>query len=387
MESPIPLKTHRYLAEFSCLGAECEDTCCKGWGMQLDAVRYELYQRQAPELLEAVTSGEAERILRRDPTTDYCVKFEGGLCSIHKERGTKFLGDACHFYPRVTRQWEGAHTQAAALSCPEITRRMLFGADSFAETEIHTDRVPVEMKRYVPEGVTAEQALGVMRQFLAACDDDAATAEQVLMRLLSSAFSLQMLAPADWPGAAGLMLRLADMKLPAAEIDFHDGYRLVQILQALIGASKATARPRLNATIEPMLETLQIRIAANDYSILSQSGDFDTYRRTWEAWQPKRSAVDGILKRWLKGQLVMASFPFAGFGGTLTERAVILAVRFATLRLALMCAPDLQEATIVRVVQSLARFLDHLADPALSLMAYQEAGWTELPRLRGLVMD
>jgi hypothetical protein len=39
------------------------------------------------------------------------------------------------------------------------------------------------------------------------------------------------------------------------------------------------------------------------------------------------------------------------------------------------------------VIQSLARFLDHLADPTFSLMAYEEAGWHKEGRLRGLIGD
>lgn len=48
-------------------------------------------------------------------------------------------------------------------------------------------------------------------------------------------------------------------------------------------------------------------------------------------------------------------------------------------------APD--EATVVRVVQSLSRFLDHLADPTFSRMAYEEAGWFREGRLRALMGD
>src|SRR5579871_6894344 len=93
-----------FLARFSCLGADCEDTCCKGWGMQLDNATYERYRARSPELLEAVSGEEGQRIMRRDPKTDFCVKFDGGLCGIQKQHGENFLGDACYFYPRVTRR-------------------------------------------------------------------------------------------------------------------------------------------------------------------------------------------------------------------------------------------------------------------------------------------
>ena len=94
-----------------------------------------------------------------------------------------------------------------------------------------------------------------------------------------------------------------------------------------------------------------------------------------------------ILKRWLQAQITMSSFPFSGFGRDLQERAVTLAIRFATLRLALMSAPSLEQSEVIRIVQSFSRFIDHLADPELSMLAYKELGWTSLARLRGVVLD
>lgn len=353
----------------------------------MDTVRYALYQKEAPDLLDAVTTGEAEHIMRRDPVTDYCVKFEGGLCGIHKTRGTAFLGDACHFYPRVTRQIGNSYNQTATLSCPEIARLTLYGDTPFTNAVIETDRIPVAVKNYLPEELQTNDVQQIIHNFIKACDDAQASAERVLMRVVSAAFSLHYLSQKDWAGATPFLLKTSEARLPEAEIDFQDGYRLVQILEALIGASKPTARPRLDITRQSILQRLNIQIASNTYEVLSQSGDFNSYADCWKEWQTKRQSFDAILKRWLQAQLSMASFPFAGFGGNLLERAIILAVRFATLRLALMCASNLEQAELLRIVQSLSRFMDHLADPEFSMLAYKEVGWDSLARLRGLIMD
>lgn len=97
-----------------------------------------------------------------------------------------------------------------------------------------------------------------------------------------------------------------------------------------------------------------------------------------------------IFRRWIAAQRAVALFPFGGFGETLSDRVTILGVRFATLKLALMSACQMKgglivEDEVVRVIQSLARFLDHLADPALSMQIYTETGWVREPRLRALV--
>ena len=78
------------LGEFACLGADCEDTCCKGWDMQLDQPHRDLYKSQAPELLDAVDEHDGQLIMRRDAETDFCVKYSSGLCLIHKEKDEDF---------------------------------------------------------------------------------------------------------------------------------------------------------------------------------------------------------------------------------------------------------------------------------------------------------
>ena len=362
--------------------------------MQVDPVRYALYEKEAPELLKAVTSGEAEHIMARDPATDYCVKFENGLCGIHKTRGTAFLGDTCHFFPRVTRRYGDTMLQSAALSCPEITRLTLYGDAPFAPVEIASDRIPVEIRDYLPEGLTGEQCMKVTRAFVDACDDAGVTAERVLMRIITAAHSLHMIAQKDWPDAAGFMLRTADSRLVPPEPNDFDNYRLAQILEALVGAAKPVARPRLDETRQAILHMLEIRIAANSYDIISATGSFTQSDAAWQRWNESgaRAAMDPILKRWIQAQITMSGLPFAGFGRNLPERATILAVRFATLRLALMSAmgedgtPPSDEA-IVRIVQGLSRFLDHLSDPQFSILAYHEAGWLTLGGLRGLIRD
>src|SRR5687768_14752127 len=142
-----PLHSTAFVARFSCLGDKCEDTCCKSWNMQVDDAMVERYRQQAPELLDAVTTGhDGGHIMRRDEKTDYCVKFDNGLCSIHRDYGSDFLGDACHFYPRVTRRLGDKAVMTAALSCPEVARLSLFTDDAFLLGEGLAARLPATLR-------------------------------------------------------------------------------------------------------------------------------------------------------------------------------------------------------------------------------------------------
>ncbi len=74
------------------------------------------------------------------------------------------------------------------------------------------------------------------------------------------------------------------------------------------------------------------------------------------------------------------------------ERATLIGVRLATVRLAFMCAcdihgPQLPQEVVIRLLQSLSRFMDHLGDPAFSLQIYAETGWTKEARMRGHARD
>ncbi|MBY0406929.1 MAG: flagellin lysine-N-methylase, partial [Rickettsiales bacterium] len=144
----FPILRHASLDAFQCLGGECEDTCCKTWSMQVDEDTVNRYRNEAPELLAAVEPAEETPwIMRKDPDTGYCIKLDGGLCGIHKQYGDRFLGDACHFYPRITRTLGSATLMTATLSCPEITRLALFGAPhAYAPAE--TDRRLGDLLRY-----------------------------------------------------------------------------------------------------------------------------------------------------------------------------------------------------------------------------------------------
>ena len=72
------------------------------------------------------------------------------------------------------------------------------------------------------------------------------------------------------------------------------------------------------------------------------------------------------------------------------ERVTIIGVRLAIIKLALLCncssgGKEPLEILVVRVVQSVSRFLDHLGDAEFSLKIFAETGWIHEGRMRGLL--
>lgn len=381
---------HPVLKHFACLGERCEDTCCKGWSMQLGEAMYETYQRAAPELLDAVEAAEESPwIMRKDPKTTYCVKFDNGLCGIHKKYGDTFLGDACHFYPRATRTLGQQTVMTAALSCPEVTRLALFDDTVFDWHSAAIDRMPHSLKDYLPEGLTSEQALGVHASFLKACEE-AASAEQIFSRIASVARSMVLLGRTSWPQAIPFYLRMADGRLPEAQTNINDPFNLLHALMGLIVATQKPMSDRLKQTVSEMERMLAVTLNWQTTQMQTNDRSAESYASVKASWDMAADRYQPLLKKYLQMQLSLSLFPFSGLGGTPPERATILGVRLATIRLGLMAAHHLHhgnmpENEVIRVVQSVSRFMDHLGDAAYSLAIYKETGWDQEARLRGLL--
>jgi len=360
--------------------------------MQVDKATVARYERDAPELLEAVTSGEAEHIMRRDAETDYCVKFDKGWCGIHASKGTEFLGDACHSFPRVTRQLGPDITvQTASLSCPEVTRLALAANADQSWQQAPIERLPHSLRQYAPEAVEPDQAWQIHQEFLAATQDEAADAPRIVARLHAVCESLALVDQATWPMAVPFYLKTADTRLTQPEAATVDAFHLFHALYGLVNAAPPSSRPRLEAVLETIRQALDVQVEGASATLQQGAESFKQLQAMQEAWRFSQAQWQPFLKRWLYAQLSIALFPFAGLGASLSDRMVIIGVRLATLQLALqahlLVQGTLTEDDALRITQSLARFMDHLADPTLSMQIYTETGWIKRERLWGLLVS
>lgn len=389
----FPLKQTDYVARFVCLGPTCEDTCCQGWGMQVDEKTFRKYEAEKPELLAAVTSGESEHVMRRDAETDFCVKLTEGLCSIHRDYGSDFLGDACHFYPRITRQVGGQAIMTAALSCPEAARLALFGKDPFAWKDHVANRLPEALRHYARESVTPERMLRIHDACVSIAGDSNAPPEHVISRLLVIAQSLDHLPPENWLEAIPFYCTSADANMPPADYAEYDAFNLLHALLALIHTARRSPRTRLRRVVDNMKEMLRVTFDEATAQLSLTVESVAAYSNLQQRWYAEAAiTIAPVLQRYLQAQLSIHFFPFSGLGETNFQRMQMIALRFATVKLALMAVyakigMPLSTQHIIDVIQPLSRFLDHLADAKLSLSFYNEAGWGNFSRLRGVLED
>ncbi|MCC7259973.1 MAG: flagellin lysine-N-methylase [Alphaproteobacteria bacterium] len=379
------------LDRFKCTGAACEDTCCRGWGMQVDAAHVDLYREKAPELMSAIVTSGGAHIMKRDEATGFCVKFSDGLCGVQSKYGESFLGDACNFYPRVTRRLGARTYMAATLSCPEIARLALSEANPFARNTVALDRLPAEVKGYLPDGLTEAQGEAVMEAFAREAAREDITPEQAMLHIVSTARSLGNIPVKSWPEAATFFMRTAGDRQLKGSPHPADPYRLLHSLAVLVGAGYPKMGKRFQEVFARMEQALEARMDWKNLLILNNSPELKAFAAMTKKWeQGARAKMAPVLRRWIQAQLAMALFPFAGAGGNPLERASIIAVRFALLRLALIShmgaggeAPE--EAEVIKIIQGLSRFLDHLENAELSLALYTDAEWLRESRMVGLI--
>jgi lysine-N-methylase len=127
------LQPHSYDA-FRCIGADCEDTCCVGWAVNVDRATYEAYQScDDPEL--GASLHQLVNINAANPSDDNyaritlsgasCPFLSESLCSIQKKLGEQYLSKMCAAYPRVMSLVDDVLYRSLHLSCPEAARIVL----------------------------------------------------------------------------------------------------------------------------------------------------------------------------------------------------------------------------------------------------------------------
>lgn len=382
-----------FLKHFECKGAQCEDTCCIGWAMQVDDATCHRYQ--GTDIQKDVVEEHGIKVMRRDTQTGTCVRFNNGLCSIQSERGTDYLGDACHFFPRITRKL-GAHVlMTAGLSCPEIARLSLYTTDdaSLHYTPATLERLPYTLKDYCPAELTDDQALSIHQFFVDFCLTSTHSAERTFSIIHSVARSLAMIDTAMWPTATPFYLTHAHTRLPVPEHQTEDPFNLLHALAGLVDASPAMGKPRLEETITDIERALNVTLHRKHGAITTTERSVDTLLMMEHQWHLQWSdALQPILKNWLNVQIANSLFPFAGFGNTLIEVITLTGIRLAIVKLALMsfCSNNQrlpEETETIRIIQSLSRFLEHLSSPEFSIKIAQETGWIREPRMRALIGD
>lgn len=170
----ISYKTPSYFSGFSCLGGECEDTCCRNWEVKLDRQHFDLLKSSMSESAEessifeqyihlnenSITSDHDYAFIRMG-VNGYCAMLDSkGLCSIHAKHGVTVLGNVCTMFPRVISRCGDTVELSGALSCPEVVRNCI------------DDNTPLKLKRFKTSELPRSKNYPIQRELLDIDEDD-----------------------------------------------------------------------------------------------------------------------------------------------------------------------------------------------------------------------
>lgn len=119
---------------FSCIGGDCEESCCKGWNINIGKTTYDLYMTAADDTVMNFTENlilvpETERTEYQYATIKHCkgsciFLSEEGLCKIHSRYGSMALSNICNTFPRMVNSVNNKFELSWTTSCPEVVRFM-----------------------------------------------------------------------------------------------------------------------------------------------------------------------------------------------------------------------------------------------------------------------
>ncbi|GIU22973.1 flagellin lysine-N-methylase [Shewanella sp. MBTL60-007] len=127
-----------FVTNFSCIGGECEDSCCYGWSIHIDKQSYKKtlahseLKTLAKTALKKVKKSEqiwAQAVLNEEGACGFLD--ENNLCQIHAKAGEALLSNTCKTYPRMAHMRGGDRYDSLSLSCPEAARNILLRPDAF----------------------------------------------------------------------------------------------------------------------------------------------------------------------------------------------------------------------------------------------------------------
>lgn len=123
-----------YYTQFRCAAADCPDSCCKDWSVQIDP-KTAAYYRGLPGAL-----GDALRCSMKDQDGDTILTLTAdgrcpmwrsdGLCRIQADLGEGALSQVCRDFPRLRHDYGTFVELGLEMSCPEAARTILSQTDA-----------------------------------------------------------------------------------------------------------------------------------------------------------------------------------------------------------------------------------------------------------------
>jgi len=150
--------TFKFMSTFSCIGADCEDSCCSGWNVSVDKSTFK-------KLRNSSNSGVASAVRKHfkssaTPTSSsfasikldihqQCPMLDAEkMCSIQSKLGHSYLPRTCADFPRYYFRLAEKNEVSGTLACPELARKCLLDTNAFDRVNIEIPFTPNQQPPY-----------------------------------------------------------------------------------------------------------------------------------------------------------------------------------------------------------------------------------------------
>ncbi len=134
-----------YFDDFSCIGGDCEDTCCAGWYLPVDEDTYKKYKkvkdpvmkkRLDKEIVAKKGNVSIDNVAKIKLKNNKCAFLScDGLCDIYLKLGKNYMSESCRLYPRTFNKVNDTVECSLTMSCPEAARKILLNDKSIKFTD------------------------------------------------------------------------------------------------------------------------------------------------------------------------------------------------------------------------------------------------------------
>lgn len=148
----------KYFKQFTCIGSACEDSCCTGWGVNIDKATFDNYQQCQDKQLKPMfqkyiipqnqcnnPSDIAYAQMEMDQNCRCPFFAEDGLCNIQRTLGEEALSITCDTYPRNYNHIDSILERSLSVSCPSAAELILLN-----EMPMQFDRIetPIPVRNH-----------------------------------------------------------------------------------------------------------------------------------------------------------------------------------------------------------------------------------------------
>jgi lysine-N-methylase len=374
----------RFMAEFQCIGPECEDSCCANWRIDVDRQHFVKIARVLSrtregqlELARAFeqapsNSTDAGRFARMQLVNDTDCPFwdSDKFCSLQRRFGERLLPDVCAHFPRSINLVQQDMELAGQLSCPEVTRKCILHENS-------CDLVELDEVRFARGGIRQRTYLHSDDPYFARFLEVRETMMSILSRrdypMRTRLFFLFCFAERtsgffhrgtklfdveNWKYERDAMndpAILDDLHQQIAQAEVPDGLALFVIAQVLAGDVRLRTGGKFRQLVTEVLDSYHAELGTSDVSAVEM----------WRAYEGRRNArmaasgprIEMFFENYCKQYLVRDWYVDSA---TIYQHIQALLVRVAVIRFLLLSHPseNLDELAVA-VFYGVSRGVEH----------------------------